>query len=478
MCARGLKDSERLPNAPDLDTLDDSSIPVPKCWLTAMSVLRCKRFDGQTIDLAVTDVSMEEYHSLDLRNEDLSLDKSLSTADTSIVLTETSSSNPQQTQNLVKRHNYAMVRWENSQMTALCNEAGYFCNKNGRLQHKKDSKDDPDCTESGVCLCVDLFPQPRCFWQSSSFICARDTTPQIAAPASSVPNSGLELRDTLSLVKRHNYAMNCWNSGVMTALCAGLGYHCNSKGEFVLQKGRKGDKDCTDDVPCTCVDLFPKPKCFLQGTGVLGCVTRTDTNIDQLETPALVHENVLTIEQEDNHDGISTDFLERSLISLKHGAKKDLLVKRHDFVMSCLDNRDYTKICADVGYYCDRNGRLIYKGKGKGLAGCWKEQECQCMSLVAKPKCYLAISGSTACVSGRAEGSAEKIYHFDAAEMSTAQPDADLDGEIGVMQDLITSDNGFSQTSDLEIEVEENDEAYHALIRRKASLEAREQQTT
>lgn len=111
-------------------------------------------------------------------------------------------------------------------------------------------------------------------------------------------------------MKRHDYAMNCWDSSVMTALCARQGYHCNSKGEFVLEKGKKGDKDCTDDVPCICVNLFPQPRCFLQGSGALGCIAGKGGLHKRLEARAFNWEEDNMVKSEGIGNLVSVDVLE------------------------------------------------------------------------------------------------------------------------------------------------------------------------
>jgi hypothetical protein len=239
---------------------------------------------------------------------------------------------------LVKRHNYAMTCLDDSIMTAICGSEGYFCNSIGKLEKKKDSKGDADCAEKGVCTCVNLFPQPKCFWKASGMMmCGRDA-PQVPTVNISTARAILEKKGIRTLAKRHIYAMSCKDDSIMTRICSEEGYYCDANGKVQHKKVSNSDPDCVKQGFCYCVNLFPQPRCFWAGSGMM-----CGRNVPQVDSSSL---------------SISTSISKRDT---------GTLVKRHNWAMKCWDSSVMTALCNGVGYYSDKDGKLQLK-KGIDVA--------------------------------------------------------------------------------------------------------------
>lgn len=94
----------------------------------------------------------------------------------------------------------------------------------------------------------------------------------LALSSSRLKSGPLQVVPSNTLLERssdaHNYAIVCIYDKRATAFCMKYyGYSCNSLGKKISQKF---DHDC--DVLCSCVDLYPAPRCFVGLTGEATCL--------------------------------------------------------------------------------------------------------------------------------------------------------------------------------------------------------------
>lgn len=103
--------------------------------------------------------------------------------------------------------------------------------------------------------------------------------------------------------------------------------------------------------------------------------------------------------------------------------------------MNCLDIKESTFHCGKKGYYCNSIGKFLHKG-GPADWVC-EDGTCWCVNLNSKPKCVFLKSNQISCGSNPHSRALETML---------------MEGE------------------GTEIEVEDDDEAYQALLREEAEL--------
>lgn len=193
-------------------------------------------------------------------------------------------------------NDYALNCFDSSQATKVCLMKGHYRDGSGKLVFKAQGIVDRACDKEW-CQCINLNPTPKCFLAAAGvlkckrsdgqlvdtdvgsitasehdgeeLIQERDTGLDMVQPSqeAAVPSakaSALAQRSTEGLVKRHDYAMVCYESSVRTAICSRAGYYCDSRGRLRHNKNFDVNPDCSNDSLCPCVNLFPQPRCVCE----------------------------------------------------------------------------------------------------------------------------------------------------------------------------------------------------------------------
>ncbi|KAK5955618.1 hypothetical protein OHC33_003259 [Knufia fluminis] len=337
---------------------------------------------------------------------------------------------------LEKRHDYAMVCANAVAHTTYCQRSPreYYCSQNGFLVQKTTATVRyAPCEEQ--CVCVNVDPKPRCLvgYSGTSF-CVR-----------SLPDGGsIEYTSTAAisnLEKRHDYAMVCGNAIPHTnwRQRSPREYYSTSTGKLA-QQTTATERYVPCEENCACVNLNPKPRCFVGWSGTSFCVRSLPngggieylktipfedidpSDFNEAEEAEVIHISELTDHAAELEATIEPNVLEAFHDLARREEEQIGSVEAHPqppfpdrtggdstgWYMLCVDRED-TELCwQSYGYYCTRAGKLAQAPAlpldppRTKLPYC--ERHCVCENLYPKPVCFINVIGLSTCLRSLPDG--------------------------------------------------------------------------